>query len=122
MWGKRAMKSWRNCTTTEPAWKEHYGLNHTVYRTGRLHGTGKEVTDIEIYLTNTLGVLTPITAYKIGQPDWMWSPTKFRSIDWHPATVFPEMYQELNNLRWDDSICKPSKHIEGGRGSLQREN
>ena len=65
--------------------EEHYGLNDTVYRTGHLHGTGKEVTDIEIYLTNTLGVLTPITAYKIGQPDWMWSPTKFRSIDWHPG-------------------------------------
>ncbi len=89
MWGQTSDEILEKLDDNRTRIEEHYGLNDTVYWTGHLHGTGKEVTDIEIYLTNTLGVLTPITAYKIGQPDWMWFSNKFRSIDWHPATVFP---------------------------------
>jgi hypothetical protein len=101
--------------------EEHYSLHDTVYRTGQLHCTGKEVTEIEIFLTNTLGVLVPLTAYKIGRPDWMWSPTKFRSLAWHPEDVFPEMYQELNNFRWDDTVCKSSKQIKAEREAEEKE-
>ena len=84
--------------------EEHYSHNDVVYKSARLHCSGKEMTEIEIYLLNILGVLVPLTAYKIGRPDLMWSPSKFRNIRIHPERIFPEQYRELNNLRWDEDV------------------
>ena len=85
--------------------EEHYAHNDVVYEMRRIHGCGKEMTDISIYLTNCLGVLIPLTAFKIGRPDLMWSPSSFRDQPIHPERLFPQQYHELNNFRWDDEIC-----------------
>ncbi|SRR6056297_283453 len=85
--------------------EEHYSLNDDVYEMRRLHGCGKELIEIEILLGNCLAVLVPLTAYKIGRPDLMWSPSSFRDQPIHPERLFPRQFRELNNFRWDDDIC-----------------
>ncbi len=79
--------------------EEHYGLNDTVFRLGKLHVAGKEFTQIEILLENCLGVLIPLTAYKIGRPDLMWSPSSFRHTGMSPELLFPEPYRVLESIR-----------------------
>lgn len=84
--------------------EEHYSLNEIVYRTARLHCCGEIMTKIEIMLINCLGVLIPLTAFKIGRPDLMWSPSLFRSHIIHPERIFSGQFRELEKMRWDDSI------------------
>lgn len=84
--------------------EEHYNLNDTVYKMARLHCCGESMTKIENLLVNCLGVLIPLTAFKIGRPDLMWSPTSFRSHLIHPEKIFPQHYRDLNDFRWDDMV------------------
>lgn len=82
--------------------EEHYNLNETVYKTAHLHCMGERLTRIEILLLNCLGVLIPLTAFKIGRPDLMWSPTSFRSHSIHPRRVFSEHFREIEQIRWNN--------------------
>jgi hypothetical protein len=84
--------------------EEHYHLNDSVYKMAHLHCAGEILTKIENLLVNSLGVLIPLTAFKIGRPDLMWSPTSFRSHLIHPERVFPIHYRELEKCRWDETI------------------
>jgi hypothetical protein len=84
--------------------EEHFSLNEKVYKLSQIRGAGEEMTKIEILLINCIGVLIPLTAYKLGRPDLMWSPSAFRSITIEPSKIFPEQYRELNKMQWDDSI------------------
>jgi len=99
--------------------EEHNSLNDSIYRQARLTCTGEELTRIEIELTNTLAVLTPLTAFKIGRPDWMWSPTKFRSYAVHPEKLFPTQYLQLQKYRWDDEVCVSPKRIDAEIASFK---
>ncbi|WP_457559013.1 hypothetical protein [Candidatus Harpocratesius sp.] len=84
--------------------EEHYNLNETVYNSAHLHCCGEILTKMEILLLNCLGVLVPLTAYKIGRPDLMWCPTLFCSHKIHPERIFPRHYEELEQIRWDNEI------------------
>lgn len=88
-----------------PRIEQHYNLNDTVYNLVRLHGCGEELMKIEICIGNCLAVLIPLTAYKIGRPDLMWSPSCFKEQTIHPERLFPQQFRELNDFRWDDEIC-----------------
>jgi len=92
--------------------EEHYNLNETVYNSAHLHCCGEILTKMEILLLNCLGVLIPLTAYKIGRPDLMWSPSLFRSHKIHPERIFPGYYQELEQMRWDDEIVTSPRRYE----------
>jgi hypothetical protein len=93
--------------------EEYYNLTDTVYHLQRLHGCGQNLMNIEILLVNILGVLIPLTAFKIGRPDLMWRPSQFREQPLHPERLFPAQFRQLNNFRWDDEICiSPSRYRE----------
>jgi len=101
--------------------EEHNSLNDSVYRQVRLNCTGEEIIRIQIELTNILAILTPLTAFKLGRPDWMWSPTKFRSYSIHPEKVFPKMYINLEKFRWDKGVCLSPSRIQAEIESYKRE-
>lgn len=82
--------------------EEHYSLNDMVFRSARLHCSGKEMTKIEIILLNCLGVLIPLTAYKLGRPDLMWSPSEFRFLTIDPQEIVPTLFKEIQKFRWDE--------------------
>jgi hypothetical protein len=94
-----------------PRIEEHYSLNDTVYRGAHLHCMGEVMTKIEILLLNCLGVLVPLTAYKIGRPDLMWSPTCFRSHIIQPERIFSSTFNELQKCRWDDEVVISPKRF-----------
>jgi hypothetical protein len=102
--------------------EEHNSLNDSVYNQARLSCTGETMTRIEIELTNILAILTPLTAFKLGRPDWMWSPTKFRSYSIHPEKVFPDLYLKLGKFRWDDDVCISPSRIQTEIASYEEEN
>jgi hypothetical protein len=102
--------------------EEHYNLNDTVFHLAQLHLAGEELTNIEIILENCLGVLIPLTAFKIGRPDLMWSPCSFRQTGITPSTVFPERFQQLDHLRWVERSSNPFSHYQGRSIHTLREN
>lgn len=93
--------------------EEHYNLNDTVFHLAQLHLAGEELTNMEILLENCLGVLIPLTAFKLGRPDLMWSPRSFRQTGISPSTVFPERFQQLEQLRWEERSSDPYWHYQG---------
>lgn len=60
------------------------------------------MTKIDIILLNCLGVLIPLTAYKLGRPDLMWSPSEFRFLTMDPQEIVPTLFKEIEKLRWDE--------------------
>lgn len=103
---QNASGSWlEKMTNIRTRIEEHYNLNDTLFQMQRLQSCGKELINIEIMLTNCLGVLIPLTAYKIGRPDLMWQPSQFRNQSLHPERIFPKKFRQLNDFRWDDEIC-----------------
>ena len=59
--------------------EEAYSLFEVVFRMTRIHFAGKEMTEFILYISCCLMHLIAQTAYKIGRPDLMWSPAKFRN-------------------------------------------
>lgn len=109
---KEATGSWlERMTKIRTRIEEHYNLNDTLYKTQRIRSCGQKLINIELLLVNCLGVLIPITAYKIGRPDLMWQPSQFRNQSLHPERIFPHQFRQLNDFRWDNAICmSPSRY------------
>ena len=97
--------------------EEGFSLYDIVFRMKRLHYAGKEMTELIMYMACCLSHLIAQTAYKIGRPDLMWSPAKFRDGKISPSQIFPAQYQQLLKIRDDPSEYMSLREIQ----RLQRE-
>nr|MDO8119114.1 transposase [Candidatus Sigynarchaeota archaeon] len=80
--------------------EEMFSTIKEIFDIHRLHGTGKEIIEIEAHLMTIIFQLIPFTAFKIGKPNLAWKPTAFREMKVHPKEVFPDRFKELKTYRW----------------------
>jgi len=66
-----------------------------IFKMGRLHGTGKDIMEIEVLIMTIVFQMIPLTAFKIGKPNLVWKLTAFRDMNLHPKDVFPKRFDEL---------------------------